>query len=489
MNIKTFSIKWHKKLAWFGAAAVFIWIISGFTHPLMSWLGPQSKSFFPPSMQMSANQLDNFSNLIGQKSLLMQARVIKFVPSQQGPVLQLTLNEGQARQYIDIKSGKTLANFDQQQAIWLAQHYTGQTKANIQSVSFITEFSADYPWVNRLLPVYKINFNDGTQAYLHTETLALASLTNPTKNSLKAIFQQLHTFKWLDTLEYGRVILIALFMLTAMAFALTGLALVIKLKNRKVKDSARRNHRWLAYLLWLPLLGWSTSGFYHLIQASFIDQPSGLRLAQPLGDNLKLSSNFNWLNELTGKKINSLSLVKNENGDLLYRVSFAIDKAKSISRVDKFKGQKTEKSALYINATTGQKLANYSDMAQAKWRVAEYANITPAQIQQASLVTHYGPNYDFRNKRLPVWQFNLDNADKSIIFIDPVTNVVVDQSRRIDRAERWSFSVLHKWSHLTPFMGRFYRDVLIVFILFLIGISTTLGVVMLIKSKSKQRVA
>lgn len=44
------------------------------------------------------------------------------------------------------------------------------------------------------------------------------------------------------------------------------------------------------------------------------------------------------------------------------------------------------------------------------------------------------------------------------MFVDPISSIVVDQKRNIDRLEGLSFSLLHKWSHLTPLIGPQWRD-------------------------------
>lgn len=97
----------------------------------------------------------------------------------------------------------------------------------------------------------------------------------------------------------------------------------------------------------------------------------------------------------------------------------------------------------------------------------------------SQLITRFGPNYDFRNKRLPVWQIEFADEAQTQVFIDPTTSALVEQNQRIDRAERWSFSLLHKWNHITPLTGRFQRDVLIVVTLIACLIMGGFGTVML----------
>jgi hypothetical protein len=76
-------------------------------------------------------------------------------------------------------------------------------------------------------------------------------------------------------------------------------------------------------------------------------------------------------------------------------------------------------------------------------------------IFQTKLITKFGPNYDFRNKRLPVWQINYDSPDGNRIFIDPASGILVDHITNKERYESYSFSFLHKWNFLTHLLVDF----------------------------------
>jgi len=67
-------------------------------------------------------------------------------------------------------------------------------------------------------------------------------------------------------------------------------------------------------------------------------------------------------------------------------------------------------------------------------------------------------DYDFRNKRLPVWQFTNNGT---VVFIDPASSTIVDVVTPALRYESWSFSILHKWNVLVPLLGRGGRDMLL----------------------------
>ena len=488
MNLKKQWLEWHNKLGWWALAGILIWAISGITHPMMAWFGPSAAKFFPPSVSLQASELGNLPALLADGEKVSGARVVKLVPSDGAPLLQVTHSETAPRRYYQLDSGREVIDGDRQQARWLAAYYSGRPADQIADVQIQTGFDNRYPSVNRLLPVYRVRFagDDGLTLFIHTETAALASITDSSKNLMQGVFRQLHTFAWLDDLEYGRLILIGLLMLTLFAFAATGLALVFALKHRKIKDGKRRYHRLLGYVLWLPLLGWSASGFYHLLQSSLVEPVQGLRLGEA-GEYRNLNTDFSWVNTLQGRAINSLSLISGVDGVPLYRVGLApAESAAPGSRNQRFDGRPSESGSLFVDARTGQALLEFGDLEQAQLLATRLAGIQPQEIAGMTLVTRYGPGYDFRNKRLPVWQVDVANDDKTMLFVDPVTGVLVDQSRSVDRAERLSFSLLHKWNHLAPFTGRQVRDYLIVATLLLLLASSVIGGVMLNGRRKKR---
>ncbi|WP_066961464.1 PepSY domain-containing protein [Microbulbifer sp. Q7] len=488
MNLKKQWLGWHNKLGWWALAGILVWAISGISHPMMAWFGPSAAKFFPPSVSLDASKLGALPSLLADGDKLRDARVVKLVPGEAAPLLQVTHSETAPRRYYQLDSGREVTDGDAQQARWLATYYSGRPADQIAELQLQTGFDNAYPSVNRLLPVYRVRFagDEALTLFIHTETAALASITDRSKTLLQGVFRQLHTFAWLDDLEYGRLILIGLLMLTLSAFAATGLALVFALKHRKINDGKRRYHRLLGYVLWLPLLGWSTSGFYHLLQSSLVAPVHGLRLGNA-GEFQGLTGDYRWLEHLEGRAINSLSLIRGAEDLPVYRVSLApAEGAAPRSRNQRFDGRPSEAGALFVDARSGQLLTEFDDQQQAQRLAARLAGVAPGQIAGTRLVTRYSPAYDFRNKRLPVWQIDVADADHTVLFVDPVSGVLVDRTRRVDRAERLSFSLLHKWNHLTPFTGRQGRDGLIVFTLLLLLAGAVLGGVMLAKRKKRR---
>ena len=85
-------LRWHNKLLWFGLFTIVCWAISGITHPLMAWFGPQAVKMYPPPLNADARNVHQVIDIIN-KHQLKAAHIAKVIPTQQGPMLQLTSSE------------------------------------------------------------------------------------------------------------------------------------------------------------------------------------------------------------------------------------------------------------------------------------------------------------------------------------------------------------------------------------------------------------
>ncbi|MET1255436.1 hypothetical protein [Aliikangiella maris] len=549
---KRFYIRIHKKLVWFAALTLAIWGISGILHPVMSWTGPKAKHFFAPPLHISPQEIQALPKII-KKLKNTPINSAKIVPSQYGPLLQInitttqhleknpvitdTINSNlfknqqpeklashQSREYYHLQEGSKITQHDKAQARWLANYYTGLKDKQILSVEKVTEHTNDYPDVNRLLPVYRITYNTSDQrvAYIHTETSSLALLSNQYRAQLQAIFKILHTWNWLDNQTVARITVIAFLMLTLLTMAVSGVLMISSLKSRKIANSDRRRHRALAYGLWLPVLAWSFSGFYHLLYNEWRAPSQLTQMAEAITlSPEQISPEFSWLNDFKQQKITSLSLTRDPTGQILFRLGIRSTTKQNImaqlsnqtntnrsthsvhqstthqkevissnnkmpSNSARFDGIPSENSAIYINALTGQTVA-INDKDRVLWLATQYFNVNPKQIYQISLITRFGNGYSFRHKRLPVWKLSLKDAYHTSIYIDAVTDMLIDKNRSIDRIENGIFSMLHKWNWLDPFTGRVIRDITItICILSLFGLAV-IGIRLKLKSTKKIR--
>lgn len=468
----------HKALLWIALAALLAFVLSALCHPIMAWTGPQTAKFFPPSTTIQNESVEHLINFV-RKTLInnqqeQTIRIGKVVPTEQGPLLQITHNPSAPRDYYTLETTpQKLEDFDQQQAIWLARYYS-DSKAPIQSIEFINTFSNEYPWVNRLLPVYKIvlDTDDQLTLFIHTETNALASINNNWKKTLQTIFQWFHTWSWLDDLPVLRVLLAAILLIVLITATLTGGAMLFLLKNNSKRRGAKYFHRKLAWIALLPFLGLLISGLYHLLQSEYGELPSGMRLNDGFANQSQPLQQPANIDELQNTAINSLSLIPHRQ-QLLLRASVAVNQDNAPhkgmeQRKMRFKGQASESRSLLFSLTSQNQPID-SDKMLITEKAMDYLQLSDAAELTLTMATHFGPDYDFRNKRLPVWL--VKSAQEDVLAIDPQTGIIVEHTKPTQKLERLSFSLLHKWNMLTPLLGREGRDVLVViFLLMLLGL-------------------
>lgn len=460
----------HRMVLWPALLAVLAFVLSGFLHILMTWTGPQPAQALPPQAQFPAADWVAMGRVLQQQAI-RDARVVKLVPSVAGNVLQVTDAEDQPRRYFDLAHGAPLPDHDRQQALWLARHYLGDRWREPVQVEFVTTFDEAYPWVNRLLPVYRLHFGgaDGLVVSVHTETGALSDISDARKRALQQCFRLLHTAAWLEGVPVVRVLLLGALLVSVLLSLGAGLVLLYGMGRRRIPPSPRRLHRYLAHVAWLPLCAFTASGLYHLLQAEYAQPVSGLRLGVPVRLPAQPLAALDPA-ALPGEPLQSVALLSLPDGRLFYRASVGAappqdhaHHSAAAQREARFAGIPRESRAVYLDAA-GQPAA-MDDASVARQLAAWHLQLPVAAVLSSQPITRFGDGYDFRNKRLPVWQVGLDTPDADALYIDVATGILADRSNRASRREAWSFSRLHKWNGLTPLLGRAGRDAAIVLLL------------------------
>ncbi|MFA5549783.1 MAG: hypothetical protein WDA10_14665 [Porticoccaceae bacterium] len=458
-------VRLHRRLAWLGGIALVVFGLSGLSHPLMTWFGPQQAAFFPPQGLFDGRDIAAIPAVLAANGI-QRAQQVKVMPTPEGNLLQVSGEGGILRRYFNLTTGAELPEFDRRQGEWLARHYTGRADTPIRAIQLQTTFDDAYPAVNRLLPVWRVDFvtDDNLSAFVHTELNALAALTNDTRTLQQTLFQVLHTWRWLDRVEPARVLALLVLVGALAALCLVGLALLVAMPRRDLKG-ARRWHRALALAIWLPLLAFALSGLLHLLHNAGGAGDGGFRHGPPLAlDAARFGGASGELDALADRPLNSITLVAGPSGEILYRLGEpAGQPGQAVTHHGRFAGTPTEKPARLIDAASGA-VSALDDEALARLAAARHLGIPPDSLGASTPVTAFGPDYDFRNKRLPVWRVEHTGGS---VFIDPANGALVDSASRADRIEGLSFSHLHKWNFLTPLVGRQGRDGLAVAVILL----------------------
>lgn len=495
MNIRTQlhrqSLRAHRSVIWIAAFALLSFCLSGLLHPLMTWTGPRAATYIPPQSNFSPAELNSVPRIL-KENQIEAAHLIKLVPSAQGNLLQVTTSTMQPRRYFSLSNYQELPLQDEQQARWLASHYSGRSTNEIANVSLQTEFDDAYPWVNRLLPVYRVQFLDSTSdttngdgngtltLYLYTELNALAGMTNIWRTSLQRAFAWLHTWSWLDNINAVRVIFMLSLLSSLGIMTLAGITLLVAARKRKIQSTVRRWHRRTGGLVSLLLLAFISSGSWHLIQYADAADKQALQTVPAFSlstlinpseeeDELIDKSKQDNAGGPTLPNANSISLILGPEKKLYYRLGLPQEKRSPSSAKTHdhhIAGISTERPAIYIDAITHEKAPLTDEILVTYLANANHSSARQAAPIHTQKLDSFGNGYDFRNKRLPVWR--LDYASGESIFMDPVTGMRVETIQQSARAESWVFSNLHKWNGLTPISGRGIRDLLMVLCITLI---------------------
>ena len=392
----------HRRLSVWAALAVIGWALSGLTHPLMSLLGPRAARFAPPSPVIgplpegwaSGLQHDGVTALSGLRQVILDGEV----------VLQLQQTPGAPLRYAARASGP-YQDRDADYAAELARHYAGREPARVASFEHITAFSDRYPSVNRILPVWRVRFDDGLELDVSTAEGRLVGVSDARRRALSAVFRNVHTLAPLQPWPWLRVSVMLALLAAIWVLAFAGLRM---LWQRGGQGRVRRLHRWGGALLFLPLLAWSGTGALHLLHG---------RLAPAAATPDWATVPPEALTPLAALDLRQLWLHEGEVWGL-------------------------DPDGHYQN---GRQVLSPAEMAQ---KIAGVAG-------QVSLVTTFAPDYGFINRRLPVWR--VTGADGQRRFVDLMQGRVVAQVSAVDRAELWTFTQIHKWQ-LADGLGRAARD-------------------------------
>lgn len=463
-----FALRIHRRLAVTGALGLLLWGGSGLLHLVMTNFGPQPKVFAPPVAALDLSTARPLAETLAEAGI-ERAAAVRVVASKEGSLLQVTESADRPRRYFRLESGEELAGYDPVQAEFLARHYLGADEP-LRSIEWIDEFSDDYPWVNRLLPVYRVEFQhpDRLSAYVYTETGVLAAVTNDLKQVLQTGFSWLHTWSWLPRqAEWLRVGFIALLIGSLFSLSVSGSVLLLGLPGRAAGSRVRRVHRRSAWLLALPLLMLSGSALFHLFTFAGVTPGRSLSLSPPIeiaGASFPIHEQWREISE--GLDVSSVSIVEDGQGRILYRLGLARGRGRGPEpttaveiRNARFDGIPRTGPAVYVDAATGQAVEQ-GDREQALQLGERFTGLGPEKLEGVQLVTRFGPFYDFRNKRLPVWQLDYGDPLNASIFVDTTTGVLADRLDARDVPERLVFSFLHKWNFLFPF-GRRVQSVVV----------------------------
>ena len=473
MSWQAQAMRWHRALAWVAGVVLVLWCASGLIHTYLSMFGPQQKVFQPPLRALQLQGMKPMSHILSQAGIA-EVSMVRVVAGEDENLLQVTQDAGQARRYFRLSDGVELQDHDFKQALFLARHYLALPDTPVHEVRKLSQFTDEYPSVNRLLPVYRVAFDnaDDTVAFVYTETSVLAGVNNRLKSQCQTVFRHVHSGAWLGQIsEPLRVVLLGLLLSALLVTALAGVGLLVGVRRKHRAPGVKHWHRGAAYVLSLPLLLLAISGAWHLLQNAGPKPPSNLRLSAPMKvEHMDFALERQWTAMTHNLNVQGLSLVRSHDSNVwMYRLSLAKPQDKPPTspediRKARFEGKTPLGEPMYLLAHSGEVWPG-GDRALALELGERFTGVSRDAIESVEVVTRFGPDYDFRNKRVPVWQLNYGPPVNASVFVDTATGVLADISPNAAKAERWSFSYLHKWNFLAMFGRQVHNGVVSLFVL------------------------
>lgn len=466
---------------WFGivsCVAVMLWGASGVMHPIMSRLNPTPVNMQPPQAVPALHFALTPAQVLARAGIaeVSGLRVLAWndatyyqvsLPLHPNPLPQAgeganaSLRETDVkRRYFEVNSGTELADGDALYAEYLARHFIGDAQSKLRGVTLVTQFGDDYLDINRLLPVYRVDFerDDSLHAYIETSPPRVSALMDDRKAVLATMFRHMHNWEFLRAADGLRMMLISAFLAVALLSAASGIWMYGFMWNRGTLQAhhlpLRRWHRGVGIAVSLSALLFVISAEWHLlgserravlpvfesrIPAAIIALPDGVRHGGWGRINLV---------QVDGRAVYQL-LPAQQN-----RAAQAAGSEHDHSA--KPQDVKAAAQTAYADSQSGA-LAEDGERRHAVWLAGQFSSLPDDKVAQAELVSKFAGEYGFLNKRLPVWRVDYDTDDHLSYYVETATGALASIVRDADRAEGWSFSNFHKF-HWLDFAGKDVRD-------------------------------
>jgi hypothetical protein len=490
----------HRWISIVALVPALIWSLSGTSHPFMAhWFKPPiAKEFLPPQAIDGKQVVIPLSEALKQNNIaeIKQFHLVQF----QGKVwYQIQQTSAPEHLYLETRTGTRLQDGDALYAEYLAKQYFGNPNATVVEKRIITRFDDDYRYINRLLPVWKIAFQEGGyDVYVETASGRMATYNTPLRRAFLLVFQYLHTWGWLNGAETLRLSVIVGFLSVIIATSLSGIVLYLftwKRRKQQATSGLRKYHRSIGIAVSFSTLMFASSGMYHALHKERLRDEAGQPALQALfkADELNFGAKEAAFVAPPMFDVSAVKMPVNGVPTLLYRFSHNVkpdaadDCCAPMQSVSADKnGVKPEsvKAATYFNVETVKPLPR-GDAMYAKHVAMQLAGASSSQIVRESLVTEFKGEYGFINKRLPVQRIDIASKEKIALYVETQSGTLAARVEESDRAEGFIFAYIHKLEFLKP-LGKNVRDGAAVALGFTNSLVAVLGLVLFLRLPRKR---
>lgn len=505
---------WHRTLSLIIAIPVMLWAGSGFMHPLMTNIRPQVAAQKLPPVAIDTNAVHVPLQEALQKNNISAFHSVRLIHIDTNFFYQVQQQVNKTPVYLSTVNGRLLPSGDWLYAQYLARQFLegpAKTKAvsskppaagsaiavsfaaeeengsydccnaattcvlkntsgsSVANAHLLTAFDNEYKYINRLLPVYKVSFNrpDGIRIYVETTQDRFAFAMDNKRAVFDTIFQLLHTWSWMDAL--GNTKLVFIIALAGMAFctALMGIYIFFTTKTKKANGhtvlKARRHHRYTAIAGSLFTLMWSFSGTYHAFAKFKPDNRDAFFISNRFPP---IDLDLARLQRTVNKPVSNISLVKMDDQNW-WQVSTMETPA-----------------VTFVNANDYTVLPKGEEK-YAAWLANRFSRNKANSIRSVTPVTKFNDEYNFADKRLPVWRVSYKGADDARYFVETSTSRLSVRVNNSDMAEGYSFALFHK-HHFMDWGGKEVRDVSTMFWALFQIVIIVVGLTLWLKARRKK---
>jgi hypothetical protein len=515
--------KWHRTLSLIIALPVMLWAISGFMHPIMTTIRPQVTT-----QSLEYLPLDSSKIKMSLKNVLLKNQIksivnFRLVHIDTNWFYQVQVNKIKQPVYFSTENGNILSKGDWLYAQHLAKQFMegGQQKgklgnnstllpsqpqvlhdccdaatstvlnakgSKVINASVVADFNNEYKGINRLLPVYKVAFDrpDGIRIYVETTQDRFAFAMDNKRALLDKIFRLVHTWGWLDYMGKGKFIIEFVLAFTAFGTTLLGVYIFFSSKSKRVKDNrmskARRNHRFTAIVVALFTLMFTFSGGFHALS----------KLTETASASSEPISNTDF----PAATVNvDLSRIRSAVRKPVFNISLAVINAKTYFRVITEAGGSKNKDLMkdmsvsptepvYVN-TIDFSILGDGDRLYAKSLASQFNAYPENEIHSASLITKFNDEYNFTDKRLPVWKVSYTRNSNERFYVETATRTLAKRTNDTQMVEGFSFALLHK-HHFMDWGGKGLRDFSTMFWAVSQIVMVAVGLILYVKSRRRR---
>jgi hypothetical protein len=454
--MKTNLFKWHRRLSIIIAIPVLLWASSGFMHPLMTNIRPAiatqgvqpvaidgARIRYPLAKALKEHHMDSLLNF-------------RLVHIDTSWFYQVCPGGEAIPVYISCLNGKILTAGDWLYAQYLARQFLegGSGGAKVANVSMIKQYDAEYKSINRLLPVYRVSFDraDGIRVYVETTQDRFSFAMDNRRAIFDEIFRWFHTWGWLDFLGKGRLAVEMLVALTGLFTALLGIYIFFTTRGSGTRG-ARRGHRYTAIMASLFTLLWTFSGSYHAFSKFRDDVRDRYAMNTRLGADAA-AFDLSKLQAACTRPVINVSMAA-MGGELYWRVSMLPERM--AQHKDLMKDQRAALPPVAYIRARDYTVQENGDARYAVWMATSFSGYPEGDIKKVEPITSFGDEYNFTDKRLPVWKVSYDRDRHVRYYVETGSGRLASRVDDLVAAEGYSFSVLHK-HHFMDWGGKTVRD-------------------------------